>query len=78
MTARTLTDADVEAIADAVADAVDRRLRARAPAARRVKAAGRARLPAAEAAKRAAAISGEVDEVTRERVRRAMGRSGVR
>lgn len=73
MTARRLTDADVDAIADAVAARLGR-----APFTRRVREPGRARLPAAEAARRAAVGAGEIDEVTRARVKRAMRKAGVR
>ncbi len=76
---------DLARLADAV-EALTAELRAHrangsrpsALASRRARAPGRARLPAAEAARRAAASAGEVDEVTRARVARAMGRSGAK
>ena len=72
-TARSLTDADVEAIADAVA----LRMRQHERAPRRATPSARARISPAVAAARAEAASGPIDDVTRARVLRAMRRAGA-
>lgn len=72
MTPRALTDADVDAIARAVVDRLDARVRKARPSAKR-----RTRDPelVAEGARE---IAGDVDDVAKARARRALGRLGLR